>query len=117
MYYTATNPPEGGNHVVAYRTSTDLTSWSERSLAFIDPLQGTGAGPTESPFVVQRGEYFYLFLSMRHNYIPGMCGHRSFPQRESVPLEHERHRQGVSDGTPRKSSAIPTVACTLGHCG
>jgi hypothetical protein len=71
MYYTATNPPEGGNHVVAYRTGADLTAWSERNLAFIDPLQGTGAGSTESPFVVHRGGYCYLFLSMRHNYIPG----------------------------------------------
>ena len=71
MYYTATDPPSGGNHVVAYRTSTDLASWSERGLAFVDPKQGTGAGPTESPFVVQRGEFFYLFLSMRHDYVPG----------------------------------------------
>jgi hypothetical protein len=71
MYYTATNPPSGGNHVVAYRTSSDLTTWSGRNLAFVDPRQGTGAGPTESPFVVQRGDNFYLFLSMRHDYIPG----------------------------------------------
>jgi arabinan endo-1,5-alpha-L-arabinosidase len=71
MYYTATEPASGGNHVVAYRTSTDLASWSERGLAFIDPKKGTGAGPTESPFVVQRGEFYYLFLSMRHDYIPG----------------------------------------------
>ena len=71
MYYTATEPPTGGHHVVAYRTSTDLVSWGPRNLAFVDPTKGTGAGPTESPFVVHRGEYYYLFLSMRHNYIPG----------------------------------------------
>jgi len=71
MYYTATEPPSGGNHVVAYRTSSDLVSWSERGLTFVDPKTGTGAGPTESPFVVHRGEFYYLFLSMRHDYIPG----------------------------------------------
>jgi arabinan endo-1,5-alpha-L-arabinosidase len=71
MYYTATDPPAGGNHVVACRTSTDLVSWTARNLAFVDPTQGTGAGTTESPFVVQRGDWYYLFLSMRHNYIPG----------------------------------------------
>jgi beta-fructofuranosidase len=57
--------------VVAYRTSRDLVTWSERHIAFVDPAQGKGAGTTESPFVVQRGDTYYLFLSMRHNYIPG----------------------------------------------
>ena len=71
MYYTATDPPTGGNHVVAYRTSTDLVTWGPRGLAFVDPAKGTGAGPTESPFVVHRGDWYYLFLSMRHDYIPG----------------------------------------------
>ncbi len=71
MYYTATEPATGGHHVVAYRTSDDLLSWGPRNLAFVDPMKGTGAGPTESPFVVQRGDYYYLFLSMRHDYVPG----------------------------------------------
>jgi len=71
MYYTATEPAQGGNHVVAYRTSNDLFTWSERHIAFTDAAQGKGAGTTESPFVVQRGDHYYLFLSMRHNYIPG----------------------------------------------
>ncbi len=71
MYYTATDPPAGGNHVVAYRLSSDLVSWSARNLAFVDLAKGTGAGTTESPFVVQRGDWYYLFLSMRHDYIPG----------------------------------------------
>jgi hypothetical protein len=71
MYYTATEPATGGHHVVAYRTSDDLKTWGPRSIAFVDPMKGTGAGPTESPFVVKRGDCYYLFLSMRHNYIPG----------------------------------------------
>jgi arabinan endo-1,5-alpha-L-arabinosidase len=71
MNHTATEPASGGKHVVAYRTSTDLFNWGQRGLAFVDAVEGTGAGTTESPFVVQRGDHFYLFLSMRHNYIPG----------------------------------------------
>ena len=71
MYYTANSDPAGGNHVVAYRTSSDLLNWSERQIAFTDPATGKGGGPTESPFVVRRGSYYYLFLSMRHGYVPG----------------------------------------------
>ena len=93
MYYTATESAEGGNHVVAYRTSTDLASWSERGLAFVDPKQGTGAGPTESPFVVQRGEFYYLFLSMRHDYIPGYYADTEvFRSRD--PLHWDAERSG-----------------------
>lgn len=69
MYYTATSRPEGGNHIVAYRTSKDLIHWSERGTAFTDPTVGTVGGPTESPFVVQRGEYYYLFIGPRGGYV------------------------------------------------
>jgi len=68
MYYCATSKPEGGNHVVAYRTSDDLLSWTNRGIAFTDPSVGTGAGNTESPFVVQRGDSFYLFIGPRGGY-------------------------------------------------
>ena len=69
MYYTATSGPQGGNHVVAYRTSTDLLHWGSRQIAFTDPEVGTGGGPTESPFVVQRGPFWYLFLGPRGGYV------------------------------------------------
>lgn len=72
MYYTANSDPAGGNHIVAYRTSSDLLNWSERKTAFTDPLVGTGGGSTESPFVLRRGSYFYLFLAMRQAYRPGL---------------------------------------------
>ena len=62
MYYTANSTPAGGNHIVAYRTSTDLKHWSERRTAFEHPATGTFGGPTESPFVVQRGSDWYLFV-------------------------------------------------------
>lgn len=62
LYYTATSTPEGGNHVVAAVTSRDLVHWSNRCIVFTHPKQGTYGGPTESPFVVQRGDRYYLFL-------------------------------------------------------
>ena len=65
MYYCATEVPSGGRHVVAYRTSPDLISWSDRAIAYVDRAAGTEYGPTESPFVVRRGRYFYLFIGPR----------------------------------------------------
>jgi hypothetical protein len=62
MYYTATSAPGGGNHIVAYRTSTDLVNWSTRRTAFTHPAVGTAGGPTESPFVVNRNGWWYLFV-------------------------------------------------------
>lgn len=69
LYYTANSAPEGGNHIVAYRTSDDLIHWSEKNVAFTDPSNGTFGGPTESPFVVKRGDYYYLFIGPRDGYI------------------------------------------------
>ena len=64
IYYTATSKPTGGNHVVAYRFSTDLKHWTDRKIAFLDP----GVGPTESPFVVHVNDWFYLFTGPRGGY-------------------------------------------------
>lgn len=68
MYYCATSKPQGGNHIVAFVTSTNLLAWGNRGIAFTDPSTGTGGGPTESPFVVQRGSLFYLFIGPRGGY-------------------------------------------------
>lgn len=65
MYYCGNSEPEGGNHVVLYRTSKDLQNWSERKIAYTDPLVGTGGGTTESPFVVQRQGRWFLFIGPR----------------------------------------------------
>jgi hypothetical protein len=62
MYYTANSTPSGGNHIVAYRTSTDLVHWSARQTAFQHPQTGQYGGPTESPFVVHKGGSWYLFI-------------------------------------------------------
>lgn len=68
MYYDATSKPEGGNHVVACVTSDDLLTWTNRQIVFTDPSRGRGAGNTESPFVVQRGDSYYLFIGPRGGY-------------------------------------------------
>ncbi|HTB84003.1 MAG TPA: family 43 glycosylhydrolase [Candidatus Sulfotelmatobacter sp.] len=68
MYYCATSKPERGNHVVACVTSDDLLTWTNRQIVFTDPTIGTSAGPTESPFVVQHGDSWYLFIGPRDGY-------------------------------------------------
>ncbi|MDM7926036.1 MAG: family 43 glycosylhydrolase, partial [bacterium] len=65
MYYTATEKPRGGRHVVAYRTSADLARWSGRSIVYRDYHEGTAYGPTESPFVFRRGDFYYLLIGPR----------------------------------------------------
>jgi arabinan endo-1,5-alpha-L-arabinosidase len=69
LYYTATTMPlSGGNHIVAYRTSTDLLQWSSASIAYMDPSTGGIGGPTESPFVFARNGGYYLFIGPRNEY-------------------------------------------------
>jgi hypothetical protein len=62
LYYAANTTPECGNHVVACVTSKDLVHWGNRRVAFTHPRAGSFGGPTESPFVVRRGDYYYLFV-------------------------------------------------------
>lgn len=69
MYYCANSTPRGGNHVVAYRTSIDLLHWSDRRIAYTDPTTGTGAGNTESPFVLRHGDAWYLLIGPRPDYV------------------------------------------------
>lgn len=69
LYYTANTRPTGGNHIVAYRTSKDLINWSDKKIAFTDPMVGTFGGPTESPYVVRRGSFYYLFIGPRDDYV------------------------------------------------
>ncbi len=62
MYYTATSEPEGGSFVVAATESDDLVHWRGRTIVYTDPMWGTGGGPTESPFVIERGGHWYLYI-------------------------------------------------------
>ena len=62
MYYTATSTPTGGRFVVAAVESDDLVTWTRRRVVYTDPMSGTGAGPTESPFVVAQGGTYHLLI-------------------------------------------------------
>jgi hypothetical protein len=62
LYYTANSTPNAGNHIVAAVTSKDLVHWSDRRVVLVHPRAGNYGGPTESPFVVRRGERYYLFV-------------------------------------------------------
>jgi arabinan endo-1,5-alpha-L-arabinosidase len=68
LYYTATSAPSGGHHLVASVTSTDLVSWGDKRVVYIDPDVGTYGGSTESPFVVRRGSSYYLLVGPRPEY-------------------------------------------------
>lgn len=68
LYYTATTEPAGGHHVVAAVSSQDLLHWGDKRLVFVHPRKGTWGGPTESPFVVQRGGIYYLFVCTNQPY-------------------------------------------------
>lgn len=65
LYYTATSEPKGGLHIVACRTSRDLTHWGPRRTVFTDRFSGTFGGGTESPFVVHKDGWYYLFIGPR----------------------------------------------------
>jgi hypothetical protein len=69
MYYTATDQPTGGHHIVAYRTSRDLLHWGSKHVAYTDPASGTFGGGTESPFVVHHHGRYYLFIGPRRGYV------------------------------------------------
>lgn len=62
MYYTATSEPTGGAHVVVATESHDLVHWEGRTIVYRDRLEGTGGGPTESPFVIERAGTYYLLI-------------------------------------------------------
>ena len=65
MYYTRCDGIKTRLNGVAYRTSTDLENWSEPAMAMtlakIPPLPNSGY--TESPFVFERGGWYYLSVT------------------------------------------------------
>ncbi|MEV4432732.1 family 43 glycosylhydrolase [Streptomyces sp. NPDC049585] len=66
MYYTELSPD--GRHVVAFRRSDDLVHWSEPGVAFTDASTAATVSVTESPFVVERDGWYYLFIGPRNGY-------------------------------------------------
>ncbi|MFB7580946.1 family 43 glycosylhydrolase [Streptomyces hydrogenans] len=67
MYYTELSGP-GGHHVVAYRRSADLVHWSAPGTAFTDASTEATVSVTESPYVVERDGWYYLFVGPRGGY-------------------------------------------------
>jgi hypothetical protein len=68
MYYTANRPIEEGNHVVVKVTSDDLVKWGDPKVVFTHSRIGKWGGPTESPYVVTRNGWHYLFICMNPPY-------------------------------------------------
>ncbi|WP_217447623.1 family 43 glycosylhydrolase [Maribellus comscasis] len=60
MYYSMMKDDK--HWVVGYSTSDNLNNWSDPKICFDENTDMPGV---ESPFVVKRGEYYYLFLSAR----------------------------------------------------
>ena len=83
MYYTANSTPAGGDHVVFAVTSDDLTHWGDKRTVFTSPRKGTFGGPTESPFVVRRGDSYYLFCGAWEGYS------RTYAFRSADPFKFE----------------------------
>ncbi|MEG3626797.1 family 43 glycosylhydrolase [Streptomyces poriticola] len=68
MYYTEVSADDG-RHLVCLRRSADLRHWSEPGIAFADAsTEATGVSVTESPFVVERDGWYYLFIGPRGGY-------------------------------------------------
>ncbi|WP_327712111.1 family 43 glycosylhydrolase [Streptomyces sp. NBC_00464] len=67
MYYTELSGP-GGRHIVSFRRSDDLVHWSEPGTAYTDETTEATVSVTESPFVVERDGWYYLFIGPRNGY-------------------------------------------------
>lgn len=65
MYYTRCDDSASRTSGVAYRTSRDLLRWSEPAMALVvtgsEPMFNSGY--TESPFVFERGGWYYLSVT------------------------------------------------------
>ncbi|MQS38524.1 family 43 glycosylhydrolase [Streptomyces katsurahamanus] len=67
MYYTELSGA-GGRHIVSFRRSDDLVHWSEPGTAFTDETTDATVSVTESPYVVERDGWYYLFIGPRNGY-------------------------------------------------
>ncbi len=127
LYYTATEHPEGGRHVVACRTSTDLARWGDRRVVFSDEHRGTAFGPTESPFVVGREGRWYLLIGPRPYGGPPPAGASQHTQPGYVGTDVFASRDGPTWTGEDLVGHIPAHAAELvqdldgrwyvSHCG
>lgn len=68
MYYTEVD--EQRHHIVAARTSKDLREgWSDARAVWTDAITDHTVSVTESPFVVERDGWWYLFIGTRNGYV------------------------------------------------
>ncbi|MEU3945366.1 family 43 glycosylhydrolase [Streptomyces sp. NPDC029526] len=67
MYYTELSGT-GGRHIVSCRRSADLLHWSAPATVYTDGSDDTTVSVTESPFVVERDGWYYLFIGPRNGY-------------------------------------------------
>jgi beta-fructofuranosidase len=101
LYYTANSTPECGNHQVVSVTSKDLTHWSNRKVVFTHPRAGSFGGPTESPFIVRRGDNYYLFVcdnEWTDVYVSRDPFHWDFDQKNTRILSHASEIVRDTDG-------------------
>jgi beta-fructofuranosidase len=119
MYYTATSGPYSGNHVVACVRSSDLLHWSDKRVVLVHERTGTYGGPCESPFVVQRGKYFYLFAGPEAGYDDTETGYRGQVVYRSDDAFHwERSQQvGIIDAHASEIVRDETGRWFVTHCG
>ena len=118
MYYTANDPPEGGAHVVAARTSGDLVNWSDRRVVFDSGRRGTSGGPAESPFVVRRGDWYYLFVGPRGGYRGpyGYTGTDVYRSRDPFDFDRADH-VGFLDAHAPEVVRDASGEWHISHCG
>lgn len=64
FYYTKTYNEVDLRSCVAVRTSPDLEHWSGAQIVHTQPFECDWGGDAESPFVVKRGDVYYLFICL-----------------------------------------------------
>jgi beta-fructofuranosidase len=110
MYYTATDAPDGGHHIVAAVESDDLVHWGGRTVVYRDPMAGTGAGPTESAFVVEHDGAYHLFIG------PDWDGlTRSFAETGRYDLAAYRRTRVIASADPLHFDPDGLVATIDAH--
>jgi beta-fructofuranosidase len=128
MYYTATSEPEGGHHVVVATESDDLVHWHGRTIVYTDVMTGTGAGPTESPFVVERGDRYFLFIGpdwdtqLRRYNETGKWGYEGYRATRVIVSDNPLHFDIANLVTTINAHAAEVVVDEHGdtwvsHCG
>lgn len=64
FYYTKTFNEVDLRSCVAVRTSPDMEHWSGSQIVHTQPYEVDWGGDAESPFIVKRGDVYYLFICL-----------------------------------------------------